>query len=241
MKVLGIIPARYHASRFPGKPLVDINGKPMIQRVYEQCKKSTLLADVVVATDDNRILNACENFGAKVVMTSNEHQSGTDRCAEVVEKLDKNYEVVINIQGDEPFIDPQHIDAVAQCFEEKEVTIATLVKKIDNPATLFDHHVPKVVVDKNGFALYFSRATIPFIKSTEEKDWLQKHTFFKHIGIYGYHTGTLKTITKLPVSPLEKAEGLEQLRWLENGFKIKTAETFTESISIDVPEDLDKL
>lgn len=241
MKILGIIPARYGSTRFPGKPLVDIDGKTMIQRVYEQAKQTTLLSDVVVATDDERIFNEVSRFNGKVVMTSSAHQSGTDRCAEVVNKLTENYDVIINIQGDEPFIDPKQITQLCNCFLDEKTQIATLIKKIDNPTELFNENKVKVTFNVNHFAIYFSRNAIPFFRGEVHENWLNKHDYYKHIGIYGYKTEILKKITDLKPSSLELAEGLEQLRWLENGYNIKVAETKLEAISIDTPEDLKKI
>lgn len=239
MKFVAIIPARYASSRFPGKPLADMNGKPMIQRVYEQVKKS--ISDVYVATDDERIYNTVINFGGNAVMTSARHRSGTDRCNEAITKIDKPFDVVINIQGDEPFIHPDQIDLIKTCFVDSSVEIATLVKPFDendgfdalkNPST------PKVVLSNNSEAVYFSRSIIPYLRDVETEDWLSQHVFYKHIGIYGYRSDVLKEITQLPAGILEKSESLEQLRWLENGFKIKTGITNCETKGIDTPEDL---
>lgn len=241
MNIIGIIPARYASTRFPGKPLVDIHGKPMIQRVYEQAKKSGSLSDVIVAMDDSRIETAVVQFGGKVCMTSPNHPSGTDRCAEVVEKMNLDCQAVINIQGDEPFIDPGQIDLLCACFQDERTQLATLIKVIDSTNVLFNPNTPKVIIDKDGFAIYFSRQAIPHIRGVEENDWLKKHTFYRHIGIYGYRTDVLRTITQLPPSSLEKAESLEQLRWIENGYRIKTAVTTFESPAVDTPEDLKHL
>lgn len=240
MKIIGIIPARYASTRFPAKPLVDIGGKTMIQRVYEQALKCKL-DKVVVATDDERISAEVSRFGGEFVITSAQHQSGTDRCAEVVEKL-SDYDVVINIQGDEPFIDPKQVDLVASCFLDNEVKIATLIKAINTEEELFNVNIPKVVINSNQQAIYFSRQTIPFIRGAEKNDdWLKAHQFYKHIGIYGYQTETLLAITKLTPSTLELAESLEQLRWIENGYQIQTKVTDIETIAIDTPEDLKKI
>jgi len=240
MNILGIIPARYASTRFPGKPLVDIAGKSMIQRVYEQAKKCTLLNEVVVATDDERILEHVTMFGGKAIMTSSDHQSGTDRCAEVALKH-PGYDVIINIQGDEPYIDPEQISKVISCFNDTNTQIATLVKKVLTNEELHNVNSPKVIINKNSEAIYFSRSPLPHIRGQEPNTWLQHFTYYKHIGIYGYRTDILQQITKLPVSPLEKAESLEQLRWVENGYKIKVAETELETFAIDTPEDLDRL
>ena len=237
--ILGIIPARYASTRFPGKPLVDIGGKSMIQRVYEQVKKSKLITDVIVATDNQQIFDHVTQFGGRGRMTKENHVSGTDRCYEALTLQKAQFDYVVNIQGDEPFIQPEHIDLLAGLLDGK-TQIATLVKKIEDPEQLFNPNVVKAVVALNGEALYFSRSTVPHIRNTPEKDWLNKHTFYKHIGMYAYRTDVLKKLTNLPVSQLEKAESLEQLRWLENGFRIKVAETKTETIGIDTPEDLHK-
>lgn len=241
--ILGIIPARYASSRFPGKPLVDIKGKFMVQRVFEQASKA--LEHVVVATDDKRIFDAVKGFGGKVVMTSDQHPSGTDRCAEAAVKYEAEYgvkvDVVINIQGDEPFIAEKQINLLASIFDNADAQIATLIKPVDDAETLFNPNKPKVVVDKNGRALLFSRQTIPHIRGCEAKDWLGKHAFYQHIGMYGYRKDTLLELTKLPKSSLEIAESLEQLRWLENGYNILTAVTSDEGLSVDTPEDLEKI
>jgi 3-deoxy-manno-octulosonate cytidylyltransferase (CMP-KDO synthetase) len=241
MKIIGVIPARYASTRFPGKPLVDIGGKSMIQRVFEQAKKSTLLDDVIVATDDERIETHVKMFGGNVVMTSSTHQSGTDRCFEAINKFSTAADVVINIQGDEPFIHPEQIDLVASCFHTENTQIATLVKKITTNEELFNVNTPKVVLNKSKEAIYFSRQTIPHIRSEEHSTWLARHTFYKHIGIYAYRTTVLAEITALKQSPLELAEALEQLRWIENGYKIKVEVTDFESVAVDVPDDLKKL
>jgi len=239
LKVLGIIPARFASTRFPGKPLVDIGGKTMIQRVYEQALKSDL-DKVVVATDDERIVTEVKRFGGDFILTNPNHQSGTDRCAEVVQKL-PGFDVVINIQGDEPFIDPAQIALVSSCFNDETVELATLIKEINEDAELFNTNIPKVVINSNQQAIYFSRHPIPFIRNAEKENWTTAHQFYKHIGIYGYKTATLLEITKLPPSSLELAESLEQLRWLENGYQIKTKITNIETIAIDTPEDLQKI
>jgi 3-deoxy-manno-octulosonate cytidylyltransferase (CMP-KDO synthetase) len=240
MNILGIIPARYASTRFPGKPLVDISGKTMIQRVYEQAKKCSSFADVVVATDDDRIFDHVLGFDGKAVMTSTEHQSGTDRCAEVASKHPE-YDIIINIQGDEPYIDPEQITKLAACFNDSGTQIATLVKKIHSVEELHNANSPKVLINKLSEAIYFSRSPLPHIRGQEPQNWLNYYTYFKHIGIYGYRADILQQITKLPVSPLEKAESLEQLRWIENGYKIKVAETELETVAVDTPEDLNKL
>lgn len=236
MKTLGIIPARFASTRFPGKPLALIGGKTMIERVYAQCQKSSL-TDIIVATDDERIYDHVKSFG-QVIMTSTHHQSGTDRCQEVIEKLPKTYDYVINIQGDEPFIDPAQINLLYSLLNG-ETEIATLIKKIENPEHLFNSNVVKVVKGVTNQALYFSRSPIPFVRGKSEKDWLFNQTFYKHIGLYAYRTDVLKRISALKPSALEKAESLEQLRWLENGYSILTAETEIETFGIDSPEDLE--
>ena len=240
MKFIGIIPARYASTRFPGKPLVDINGKSMIQHVYEQASK--VLEHVVVATDDKRIKNEIESFGGNVVLTSTKHRSGTDRCLEAYNKYkilkQESFDVVINIQGDEPFIHPEQIKLLQQCFNDPETQIATLIKEIENNEDIFNPNKPKVVLNKSGFAIYFSRSAIPNIRNKDHSVWQKEHTFYKHIGIYAYLVEVLEIITQIPSSNLEIAESLEQLRWIENGYNIKTAITTHESISVDTPEDL---
>ncbi|AYL94731.1 3-deoxy-manno-octulosonate cytidylyltransferase [Mucilaginibacter celer] len=240
MKILGIIPARYASSRFPGKPMVDIGGKTMIQRVYEQAKKCQSLSEVIVATDDDRIFNHVIGFGGVAVMTGENHQSGTDRCAEVA-RLHPDYDVIINIQGDEPFIDPEQITKLTACFNDTGTQLATLVKRILTEQELHNTNSPKVVINRLSEAVYFSRSTLPHIRGQEPENWLEFYPFFKHIGIYGYRADVLQEVTKLPVSPLEKAESLEQLRWIDNGYRIKVAETELDTHAVDVPEDLDKL
>ena len=213
----------------------------MIQRVYEQAKKAICFSDVLVATDDERILSHVLSFGGKAVMTGSQHRSGTERCAEVLEKSTETFDVVFNIQGDEPFIQPEQLDLLATCFKNKETQIATLAKKISKTETLFNQNVPKVIFDSENNAIYFTRAAVPFFRGIPEKDWVDFHDYYKHIGIYSYRTETLKNISRLSPTPLELAESLEQLRWLENGYKIKIEITEYESISIDVPEDLKKI
>ncbi len=241
MKFLGVIPARYQSTRFPGKPLVEINGKTMIQRVYEQTKKSVCLSKVVVATDDARIFDEVKKFGGNVLMTSSAHESGTERCNEVLEKATAPYGVVVNIQGDEPFIDPKQIDLLCSCFDDEQTDIATLIKKITTNEELFNPNRPKVELTKNSFAKMFSREAIPALNDIPRENWLDNHTFYKHIGIYGYRAKVLSEICKLSPSPLEQKERLEQLRWLENGYQIKTAVTDIEAFAIDTPEDLEFL
>jgi len=240
VKTIGIIPARYASSRFPGKPLVDIGGKSMIRRVFEQATTRKRLDEVIVATDDERIQTHVQAFGAPVMMTAATHQSGTDRCAEVVAAV-PGFDIAINIQGDEPYIDPEQIDLLVNCFEKLEVDIATLIKRITTMDVLFNPNIPKVVIDRKGKAIYFSRQTIPYFRNAPSQDWPYAHAYFKHIGIYGYRTHVLTELTELPVSSLERAESLEQLRWLENGYHIQTAETTFETLAVDTPEDLEKL
>ncbi len=239
---LGIIPARYASTRFPGKPLVEIGGKPMIQRVYEQAKQ--VLKYVVVATDDERIYNCVKGFGGKVVMTSAEHRSGTDRCYEAMTLQPMAYDVVINIQGDEPFIHPEQIKALMHCFENAQTDIATLVRRFDDATTfaeLSNPNTPKVVFDSNNHALLFSRSVIPYQRGVEPELWASHYPYHAHVGIYAYRSQVLKAITTLPASSLEVAESLEQLRWLEHGYCIQVAETNHPSYGIDTPEDLEKL
>lgn len=240
-RIVGIIPARFASTRFPGKPLADIGGKSMIERVYAQAKKSALLSEVIVATDHSGIEEKVKRFGGQVCLTAVEHPSGTDRCAEVLRKLNIACDAVINIQGDEPFIDPRQIDLLCACFDDDRTDLATLIKKITSPDILLNPNSPKVIVDREQFAIYFSRHPIPFIRGFDQGEWLSRHTFFQHIGIYGYRPAILEQITGLPPSSLEKAESLEQLRWLENGFRIKTAVTPFETIAIDTPEDLERV
>lgn len=241
MEILGVIPARYASTRFPGKPLADIGGRSMIERVYRQAAATESLSKVIVATDDLKIAEHVEGFGGNVVMTRTDHASGTDRCAEVLEKNPGNWNAVINIQGDEPFIQPQQIDLLCRCFSDADTEIATLVKVIRSQEELQNPNTPKVTLAKNGAAILFSRCTIPYIKGFAETDWLQVHTFYKHIGIYGYRADILPLLTKLPVGTLEKAESLEQLRWLENGYRIMTRVTDQETMAVDTPEDLQRI
>lgn len=241
MKYIGIIPARYASTRFPGKPLVDIHGKSMIQRVYEQCQKS-ILDTVAVATDDQRIFDHVLRFGGKAIMTSEHHQSGTDRIAEAALSLTLNEDdIIVNIQGDEPFINPEDINKICSCFTDDKKQIATLVKKIKDEETLFNTNSPKVVLGTEKQALYFSREAIPHLRSVAKDKWLAKTDYFQHIGIYAFRKSTLLEITKLNPSNLEQLEGLEQLRWLENGYSIHTAEIDSECIAVDCPEDLERI
>lgn len=242
LRFVAIIPARYASTRFPGKPLVDIGGKTMIQRVYDQVSK--VLDDVYVATDDKRIFDKVRSFGGKVIMTSDAHRSGTDRCYEAFTKLEDWFDVVINVQGDEPFIQPEQIEALKNCFADDETQIATLVKKItdkDGVEVLFNPNSPKVVIDKQNNALYFSRSPIPYKRGSDEKNWMAEHDYYKHVGVYAYRSEVLSQIVQMPPSKLELAESLEQLRWLENGLKIKAGFTDVETVGIDTPEDLEKI
>ncbi|MEO8150055.1 MAG: 3-deoxy-manno-octulosonate cytidylyltransferase [Bacteroidia bacterium] len=233
---IGIIPSRYASTRFPGKPLTMIDGMSMIERVYRQAQLSTSLSKVIVATDDERIYDHVKNFGGEVAMTSTTHQSGTDRCAEVISQLKEQYDVAINIQGDEPYIQPEQIDLLCSCFEKEQTQIATLIKEIKNIEDIQNPNVVKAVASKELIALYFSRHAIPFNRNNSEST-----IYYKHIGIYAYRTNILSLISKLPVSLLESAEALEQLRWLENGYSIQTAITNYETIAVDTPADLEKL
>lgn len=239
MKFIGIIPARYASTRFPAKPLAMLGGKPVIQRVYEQV--AGVLDDAYVATDDERIEAAVKAFGGKAVMTSVNHKSGTDRCYEAYCKVGQGYDVVVNIQGDEPFIRHSQLEAVKACFDDADTQIATLVKPFtpeDGHEALENPNSPKVVVNSQMQALYFSRSVIPFQRNRDRGEWLANHVYYKHIGLYAYRASVLKEITALPQSPLELAESLEQLRWLENGYVIKVGVTEVETVGIDTPQDL---
>ena len=239
MKFIGIIPARYASTRFPAKPLAILGGKTVIQRVYEQVVG--VLDEAYVATDDVRIEEAVKAFGGKVVMTSVDHKSGTDRCYEAFCKVGSGYDVIVNIQGDEPFIQRSQLEAIKACFEDDATQIATLVKPFtpeDGFDALENVNSPKVVVNRNMNALYFSRSIIPYQRNKEKIEWLSGHTYYKHIGLYAYRAAVLKEITALPQSSLELAESLEQLRWLENGYTIKVGITTVETIGIDTPQDL---
>jgi len=241
MQTLGIIPSRFASTRFPGKPLVDINGKTMIQRVYLQACKAKSLSKVIIATDDKRIFKHAQSFGGQAIMTKSNHQSGTDRCAEVAMRF-QDMEAIVNIQGDEPFINPVQIDLVVQQLKQNTaLNIATLAKKITQSATIFNPNIVKVVFNQAGLAHYFSRSPIPFLRNIAKENWINSGVFYKHIGLYGYRKATLLDIAKLPLSILEQAESLEQLRWLENGYKIGIGLTDIETIGIDTPEDLAKI
>ena len=244
MQFIGIIPARYASSRFPGKPLINIGGKTMIQRVYEQVSKA--LEWVYVATDDERIFNHVQSFGGKVVMTSNDHKSGTDRCSEAIKIIqaseeEKHFDVVMNIQGDEPFIKPEQLRILMGCFEDSTVQIATLAKLIEVEEEIFNPNVVKIILNKEGNAIYFSRSPIPYIRNEKQENWQQSFAFLKHIGIYAYKISILKQLTMLAPSSLEIAESLEQNRWLENGYSIYVKTTKFETFAIDSPDDIDKI
>ncbi len=238
-RFIAIIPARYASSRFPGKPLALLRGKPVIQWVYERVKE--VFDEALVATDDKRISDCVTQFGGQAIMTSPDHRSGTDRCYEAYRKSGSKAGIIVNVQGDEPFIHPEQLKAAIRCFDDEACDIATLIKpfkQTDTPETLLNPNSPKVVVDKKGYAIYFSRSVIPYLRNVPKEEWLKKHTFYKHIGLYAYRAAALERITAMEQTPLELCESLEQLRWLENGLKIKTALTSHETVGIDTPEDL---
>lgn len=246
LPAIGIIPARYSSTRFPGKPLCAIAGKSMIQRVYEQASKSLAISRVVVATDDERIFRHVKDFGGEAMMTSETHNSGTARLGEVVNRLALGetgfpYKVVVNIQGDEPFIHPSQIDMVVSSFENPDTQISTLISRISKPEMLFNPNVVKVVTDSVGKAIYFSRSPIPFVRGAEQQNWIYKTDYYKHIGLYAYDASVLLEIIHLPPAPAEIAESLEQLRWIFHGYRISTTITDIETVGIDTPEDLQKL
>lgn len=241
LKYIAIIPARYASTRFPGKPLAMLGGKPVIQRVWEQV--SSVVDAAVVATDDERIAQTVESFGGRAIMTSPNHKSGTDRCWEAYQKQSEEFDVVINVQGDEPFIAHSQLRAIMACFEDENTDIATLVKPFaeeDGLSALENPNSPKVVLDNDSCAVYFSRSVIPYLRGVEREDWLKHHTFYKHIGMYAFRRDVLGEVTTLPQSTLEKAESLEQLRWLENGYKIGVGISDVETVGIDTPEDLER-
>ncbi len=238
MKFIAIIPARYASTRFPGKPLAILGGKPVIQRVYEQA--ATVLEEAYVATDDERILQCVEQFGGRAVMTRSDHKSGTDRIEEAAEKIGTDADVIINIQGDEPFIHPSQIKTLMGLFDNNETQIGTLGKRFDSMEAATNPNSPKIVTDLQGFALYFSRSVIPFVRGQEQQAWLQHFPYLKHLGLYAYRREVLRQVTQLPQSPLEIAESLEQLRWLENGYRIRVGLTDVETVGIDTPEDLQR-
>ena len=241
MKFVGIIPARYASTRFPGKPLAMLGGKPVIQRVYEQV--ADCFDELYVATDDERIFSAVEAFGGKAVMTSEECRNGTERCLDAYKRLALDCDVIVNIQRDEPFLQPRQVNALIACFDTTDTDIATPVKPFaasDGIERLECPNSPKVVFNKNGYAMYFSRSVIPYLRGVEKDKWLDCHTFYKHLGVYAYRADILEALTTLPQSPMEKAESLEQLRWLENGYRIKVGVTDIETVGIDTPEDLER-
>lgn len=240
MRIAGIIPARYSSTRFPAKVLQDIKGKSMVRRVYEQCRKTRLLNEIIVATDHEKVYVEAESFEAKVIMTGAEHPSGTDRCFEAASKMELTPDYVINIQCDQPLIDPAQVDALAETLDG-EVEIATLARKIENNEELFNPGEAKIVLNNQQEALYFSRSPIPYLRDVPREEWAEEDCFYKHIGMYAYRYDILEKITRLSVSDLEKAESLEQLRWLQNGYRIKVVETNIDTICIDTPEDLERL
>lgn len=241
LKYIGLIPARFASTRFPGKPLALLGGKPVIQHVYE--KVASLLPEVYVCTDDDRIVEAVEQFGGKAVLTGSHHRSGTDRCREAYQNLGSDADVVINIQGDEPFIHPSQIKALQSCFDNPDTDIATLVKPFDAGGgleMLENPNSPKVVLSADRRALYFSRSVVPYLRGVDKQEWLGRHTFYKHIGLYAYRADVLARISGLAPGQLEQAESLEQLRWLENGYTIRVAMSDVETVGIDTPADLER-
>ena len=238
MKYIAVIPARFASTRFPGKPLAVLGGKTVIQRVYEQV--SSVLDEVYVATDDERIREAVASFGGRAVMTRTDHKSGTDRIQEAVEKIGTDADVVINVQGDEPFIQPSQVETLMHLFDEPETQIGTLGKRFESMEAVENPNSPKIVTDARGFALYFSRSVIPYVRGKESREWFGEYPYLKHLGIYAYRREVLAAVTRLPQSPLEKAESLEQLRWLENGYRIRVGLTDVETVGIDTPEDLQR-
>lgn len=238
MKFIAIIPARYASTRFPGKPLAMLGGKPVIQRVYEQAV--SVLDEAYVATDDERIFQTVTGFGGRAVMTRADHKSGTDRIEEAVEKLETDADVIINIQGDEPFVQASQIETLCHLFDAPETQIGTLGKPFETMEAVLNPNSPKIVCDRRGFALYFSRSVIPYVRNKQQQEWLQHFPFLKHLGLYAYRREVLREVTQLPQSPLELAESLEQLRWLENGYRIRVGKTDVETVGIDTPEDLER-
>ena len=238
MKFIGIIPARYASTRFPGKPLAMLGGRTVIQRVYEQA--TAILDEAYVATDDERIFQAVEQFGGRAIMTRADHKSGTDRIEEAAEKIGTQADVIINIQGDEPFIQKSQIETLMHLFDEPSTQIGTLGKRFESIEAAMNPNSPKIVTDKRGFALYFSRSIIPYVRGKEQSEWLQHFPYLKHLGLYAYRREVLREVTLLPQSPLEIAESLEQLRWLENGYRIRVGLTDVETVGIDTPEDLQR-
>lgn len=238
MKFIGIIPARYASTRFPGKPLALLGGKPVIQHVYE--KVAAVLEAAYVATDDERIYDIVKSFGGQVVMTRTDHKSGTDRIEEAIENIGGEWDVVVNVQGDEPFVAKSQLDTICHCFDDPTTQIATLGKPFESMEAVQNPNSPKIVVDNMGFAMYFSRSVIPYVRGKEKSSWLTHYPFLKHLGIYAYRKDVLRQVTQLPQSSLEIAESLEQLRWLQNGFKIKVGTTDVETVGIDTPQDLER-
>ena len=238
MKFIGIIPARYASTRFPGKPLALLGGTPVIQHVYE--KVAAVLEAAYVATDDERIYDVVKSFGGQVVMTRTDHKSGTDRIEEAIEKIGGEWDVVVNVQGDEPFVAKSQLDTICHCFDDPTTQIATLGKPFESMEAVQNPNSPKIVVDNMGFAMYFSRSVIPYVRGKEMSSWLTHYPFLKHLGIYAYRKDVLRQVTQLPQSSLEIAESLEQLRWLQNGFKIKVGTTDVETVGIDTPQDLER-
>ena len=238
MKFIGIIPARYASTRFPGKPLALLGGKPVIQHVYE--KVAAVLEAAYVAPDDERIYDVVKSFGGQVVMTRTDHKSGTDRIEEAIEKIGGEWDVVVNVQGDEPFVAKSQLDTICHCFDDPTTQIATLGKPFESMEAVQNPNSPKIVVDNMGFAMYFSRSVIPYVRGKEKSSWLTHYPFLKHLGIYAYRKDVLRQVTQLPQSSLEIAESLEQLRWLQNGFKIKVGTTDVETVGIDTPQDLER-
>ncbi len=248
MKFIAIIPARYASTRFPGKPLAMLGGKTVIQRVYEQVV--SCLPEAYVATDDERIMQAVKAFGGRAVMTRADHKSGTDRIEEAIEKIEEQKIegrgtrceelVIINVQGDEPFIHRSQIETLCGLFDDEQTQIGTLGKPFATMKEVLNPNSPKIVRDKNGFALYFSRSVIPFVRGKEQDEWFDSYPFLKHLGIYAYRRHILREVTQLPQSPLEKAESLEQLRWVENGYRIRVGTTDIETVGIDTPDDLQR-
>lgn len=238
MKFIGIIPARYASTRFPGKPLALLGGKPVIQHVYE--KVAAVLEAAYVATDDERIYDVVKSFGGQVVMTRTDHKSGTDRIEEAIEKIGGEWDVVVNVQGDEPFVAKSQLDTICHCFDDPTTQIATLGKPFESMEAVQNPNSPKIVVDNMGFAMYFSRSVIPYVRGKEMSSWLTHYPFLKHLGIYAYRKDVLRQVTQLPQSSLEIAESLEQLRWLQNGFKIKVGTTDVETVGIDTPQDIER-
>lgn len=239
MKILGVIPARWASSRFPQKVLADIGGKSMVQRVYEQALQAEKLTEVVVATDHEKIAEHITSFGGEVSLTSPEHPSGTDRCRETLDQQTETYDYVVNIQGDEPFVQPQAINELANLLDG-QTQLGTLVSEIHDASVLKNSNMMKVIINTHGEAIYFSRTAIPYLRDVPSDEWLHHHTFYKHVHLYAYRSDILREITELPVSSLEQAESLEQLRWIESGYRIKVGITHHESLSVDTPADLER-